>query len=425
MRGGAPRHRDPSRWRRLAPRFGQRTDGGRWLTPKAAVGLMMAVLGVGGAIALAPYRAGPQAHREDLVSAPLAAAPAPFLNLIPGMPAAVAGGVYAATGPGMLAPSVADQPQYLYVPNSSPKGPGVTWVIDQRTHKIVRTLQTGLLSQHVTPSYDFKVLYVEASLSGRLATIDPATGRMTGAIATDRPYNLYFTPDGKHAIVMDEQRQKLVWSDPKTFQSQDNVSDPSCRGPNHADFSADGRYLVVTCEFSGSLLKISTLDHQVVGRLKLPVHSKPQDVRLAPDGRTFYVADMGRDELLQIPWDDFKVAHEYRTLMMPHGIYPSRDQRFLYVSMRMSGAVQVFDLAKQRFTSTWRVPGHGTPDMGGLSADGKTLWLSGRFSGEVYGFDTATGKLAARIKVPGRMPHGLLVWPQPGRYSLGHTGNMR
>ena len=62
--------------------------------------------------------------------------------------------------------------------------------------------------------------------------------------------------------------------------------------------------------------------------------------------------------------------------------------------------------------------------MGNVSADGKELWLSGRFDYEVYVFDTATGKLTHRIKVE-RGPHGLTVWPQPGRYSLGHTGNMR
>jgi DNA-binding beta-propeller fold protein YncE len=109
---------------------------------------------------------------------------------------------------------------------------------------------------------------------------------------------------------------------------------------------------------------------------------------------------------------------------MPHGIYFSRDQRSLYLSDRGSGAVQVFDLARGRFTRTWRIPGGGSPDMGGLSADGRTLWLSGRYDGEVYGFDTRTGRLTARIPVPGS-PHGLLVWPQPGRYSLGHTGLMR
>jgi hypothetical protein len=41
----------------------------------------------------------------------------------------------------------------------------------------------------------------------------------------------------------------------------------------------------------------------------------------------------------------------------------------------------------------------------------------------VYAFDTTTGE--AKIIPVGREPHGLAVWPQPGRYSLGHTGNMR
>jgi DNA-binding beta-propeller fold protein YncE len=72
----------------------------------------------------------------------------------------------------------------------------------------------------------------------------------------------------------------------------------------------------------------------------------------------------------------------------------------------------------------WPVPGGGSPDMGNLTVDGKQLWLGGRYDAEVYCFDTTTGKLLARIPV-GQGPHGLTVWPQPGRYSLGHTGDMR
>ena len=69
-------------------------------------------------------------------------------------------------------------------------------------------------------------------------------------------------------------------------------------------------------------------------------------------------------------------------------------------------------------------PGGGSPDMGDVSANGKVLWLSGRYNSAVYAIDTRTGRLIARIPV-GASPHGLSVWPQPGRYSLGHTGNMR
>jgi YVTN family beta-propeller protein len=62
--------------------------------------------------------------------------------------------------------------------------------------------------------------------------------------------------------------------------------------------------------------------------------------------------------------------------------------------------------------------------MGNLTADGSQLWVAGRYDDEVYCFDTTSGQLLARIPV-GRGPHGLTVWPQPGRFSLGHTGNMR
>ena len=346
----------------------------------------------------------------------------PFRHRIPGMPASHHDDVYAATRAGHVRGRIANEPAYLYVPNSF--GAPTTTVIDQRTHRIVRVLRTGVLSQHVTPSYDLKTLYVEASGSNELVALDPHTGRIVHRYHVDRPYNLYFTPDGRYAVVMDEEHERIVFADPHTFRTRAVVTDPSCSGPNHADFSANGRYFLVTCEFSGSMLKVSTLGHRVTGRLDLGPGSKPQDVRLAPDGKTFFVADMGRDLLLEIPWDRLRVARSTPTPMMPHGIYPSRDGRFLYVSDRGAGEVSVFSLARGRIVDTWPIPGGGTPDMGGVSADGRTLWLSGRTDGYVYGWNTRTGRLIARIFVGGS-PHGLLVWPQPGRYSLGHTGNLR
>jgi YVTN family beta-propeller protein len=87
------------------------------------------------------------------------------------------------------------------------------------------------------------------------------------------------------------------------------------------------------------------------------------------------------------------------------------------------GSVSVIDFATRKVVANWPIPGGGSPDMGNVTADGKTLWLSGRFDNEVYAIDTTTGAVK---KIPvGAEPHGLTVWPQPGRYSLGHTGNLR
>ena len=110
-----------------------------------------------------------------------------------------------------------------------------------------------------------------------------------------------------------------------------------------------------------------------------------------------------------------------------HGLYPSRDATELYVSNRGPthgpGSVSVIDFARRAVKVTWFIPGGGSPDMGNVSADGKMLWLSGRFDDVVYAIDTTSGQVQT-IPV-GQEPHGLTVWPQPGRYSLGHTGNMR
>jgi YVTN family beta-propeller protein len=105
-----------------------------------------------------------------------------------------------------------------------------------------------------------------------------------------------------------------------------------------------------------------------------------------------------------------------------HGLYPSRDGRSLYVSNRRSRTVSVVDFATRTVTATWAAG--NTPDMGGVTADGTQLWLAGRYTDDVVVIDTRTGKVAARIPV-GRGPHGLCVFPQPGRYSMGHTGNYR
>jgi DNA-binding beta-propeller fold protein YncE len=331
------------------------------------------------------------------------------------------GDVYAATWAGMLSPVIARDPALLYVPDSG--GRTVT-VIAQRTHKIIRVVRAGQLSQHVTPSYDLRRLYTDSSAANRLVGINPKTGKRSRSVAVPRPYNLYFSPDGRQAIVMSEQHNQIRFSKPKSFDLIEARSAAGCRGPNHADFSANGQYFLVTCEFSGAILKVGTTSHKILGLLKLGRDSMPQDIRISPDGRLFYVAAMGRSRVELVDGERLRSVGHIRTPKGPHGLYPSRTGRLLYVSDRDAGKVSVISFARRKIVATWRIPGGGSPDMGGVSASGDMLWLTGRYDGVVYGFNTKQGSLVAKIKVGGS-PHGMAVWPQPGRYSLGHTGNMR
>jgi len=198
-----------------------------------------------------------------------------------------------------------------------------------------------------------------------------------------------------------------------------------CAGVDHMEFSANGAYAYATCEFDGTVLELSLGSLKVVRRLRLHGGvASPQDIKLAPDGRLLYVADQLAGGLWEIDPLTLRKVGFLRTGLGVHGLYPSRNARLLYATNRAEGSVSVISFATRRVVGKWRLPPGSSPDMGGVSADGGTLWLSGRYNSEVYAIDTANGRLRARIRV-GNGPHGLSVWPQPGRYSLGHTGILR
>jgi YVTN family beta-propeller protein len=354
---------------------------------------------------------------------------------IPGMPPVTnPNNLYSDAGAGMLSDAVKGSLTRVYVPN---RGSNNVSVIDPSTMKVVDTFPVGINPQHVVPSWDLKTLWVTNNAEGRtdgtLTPIDPTTGKPGRSVAVDDPYNMYFTPDGKYAINVAEARKRLDFLDPHTMALESSLSVPNCGGVNHADFTIDGRYVIFTCEFQGSLVKVDVVNRTVVGYLTLSQGGMPQDIRSSPDGSTFYVAEMMRGGVYTIDPNSFTETGFILTGIGTHGLYPSRDGTKLYIANRGSaqiggppngpGSVSVLDFATRAVVKTWPIPGGGSPDMGNVSVDGKTLWLSGRYDNVVYAIDTTSG---AVVKIPvGTEPHGLTVWPQPGRYSLGHTGNMR
>ena len=376
---------------------------------------------------------------------------------VSGMPAVIdPANLYSETTSSHMSEAVRQDLERVYVPNLRSNDVSV---IDPVRMTVVDRFKVGKAPQHVVPSWDLRTLWVannaERTNEGSLTAVDPRTGKPGKTIAVDDPYNMYFTPDGRSAIVVAEARKRLDFRDPVTMALQFSIDVPGCGGINHADFSIDGRYVLFTCEFEGTVAKIDYLNRKVLGYLKLSMPATrykdtgpfdpgkteictvtkgmPQDIRVAPDGHHFYVADMDADGIHVLDGDSFRQVGFIMTGPGTHGLYPSRDGKNLYVTFRGShkvhgkpkgpGGVTVVNFATEKVTAQWPIPGGGSPDMGNVSADGKALWLSGRYDDVVYRFDTVSGAVA-QIKV-GKEPHGLTVWPQPGRYSLGHTGNLR
>ena len=410
--------------------------------------------------------APPPAASATAAASPAAEPASPAPSGLAGMPPVPdPRNLYSEVGSTRVSAVLAGDPARVYVPNLKSSD---VYVIDPATLKVVDRFKVGVGPQHIVPAYDLRTLWVTNNAEGRtdgsLTPIDPATGKPGKPVAVDDPYNMYYTPDGKSAIVVAEARKRLDFRDPKTMAMQYSIQTPGCPGINHADFAIDGRFALFTCEFSGSLVKIDLVERKVAGYLLLQMPTRrfkevkgaprtapgqvwepgetevctaakgmPQDIRSSPDGRRFYVADMHADGVHIVDGESFKKIGFIATGIGAHGLYPSRDGKSLYVANRGSheirgarlgdGGVSVIDFASEKVVARWPVPNGGSPDMGNVSADGKWLWLSARYDNVVYRFDTATGAVE-QVKV-GTEPHGLAVWPQPGRYSLGHTGNMR
>lgn len=351
---------------------------------------------------------------------------APQANLLPGMPPPLSpADVYAGTRE--LSPAVADHLPRVYVPNSESH---TITVIDPATFQIVDSYSAGGSEpQHVVPSYDLQTLYANNDLpigGGSLLPIDPRTGKAGEPIPVRDPYNMYFTPDGKYALVVAEADRSLDFYDPHTWEKSHAVAVPDCGGVNHMDFTADGRTALVSCEFSGRMAVVDIAELRLIRMVDLPQGrgAMPQDVKLSPDGRTFYVADMATNGIHVFDANTFENTGFVPTGDGTHGLYITRDSTAMLITNRHDGTISVWDFATNQLVRKWQIPGGGSPDMGNLSADGRVFWVSGRHHGEVYAIDIVEWKLLARIPV-GRGAHGLTIWPQPGRYSTGHTGVMR
>ncbi len=355
-----------------------------------------------------------------------AAAPAAVVT-VPGMPPVTdPANLYSETAAGRMSPAVAGDLPRVYVPHVKSND---VYVIDPATMKVVDRFKVGINPQHVVPSWDMRTLWVANNAEGRkdgsLTPVDPATGKPGKAIPVDDPYNMYSTPDGKSVIVVAEAFKRLDFRNPRTLALEGSIDAPRCGGINHADFSIDGRFAIFTCEFEGTVVKIDLVGRKVLGYVQLIKPGKPtkvvkgfdgrdetictswkgmpQDIRVSPDGKLFFVADMMSDGVYVVDGESFRQIDFIPTGIGAHGLYPSRDGRKLYVANRGSnkihgpkngkGSVSVLDFATRKVETTWPIPGGGSPDMGNVSADGKLLWLSGRYDDVVYAIDTANGSV--------------------------------
>ena len=326
-------------------------------------------------------------------------------------------------GNGAVAPALAAEagksalgryPERVYVPTAVGNK---VHVIDPKTFKIIATHDVGRFPHHITPSWDLTKLYVTNTGGNSLTVIDPMTGQISGEIRVEDPYNLYFTPDGKMAIVVAERHKRLDFRDLRTWKLIKSVH-VEWPGVDHLAFSRDGAYLVASCEWSGRIVKVDLKKLELVADMALG--KLPIDVLRPPRQHLMFIADQGVGGVFVVDPDAWKELQFIRTGRGTHGLLLSHDQKSIYASNREEGSISVIDIATRKVVTKWKTG--GSPDMGQLSPDGTQFWISSRYHSDVRVIDTRTGKVIATIPTE-KEPHGLTYFPTSrGTRSLGHNG---
>ena len=348
--------------------------------------------------------------------------------------------LYSETDAGKMSPAVAGDLPRVYVPHVQSND---VYVIDPATFKVVDKFKVGLNPQHVVPSWDLQTLWVannaESTHRRQPDPIDPKTGKPGKAIPVDDPYNMYFSPDGKSAIVVAEARKRLDFRDPKTMAAAVRRSTAALRRHQPRGLLDRRPLRDLHLRVRGHLAKIDLVDRKVLGYTQViqpggrPRSSRdrtagtksicttwkgmPQDIRVSPDGKLFFVADMMADGVFVVDGEASRRSASSRPARARTGSIraatarsstsPTAARTRSTAPPKGKGSVSVVDFATRKVEANWPIPGGGSPDMGNVSADGKTLWLSGRYDHVVYVFDTTSGAVQDIGRQRAARPHGV------------------
>ena len=235
----------------------------------------------------------------------------------------------------------------VYVPNSQSN---TVDVIDPRTSDRRALRTSARCPQHVVPSWDLKTLYVLNDAGNSLTPIDPRTGKPGRHDPGRRSVQHVL-----HARRPLRDRRRRAAPAPRLPRRRTRSSSSirctvPCRGVDHMDFSADGRYLIATCEFSGQLVKVDVAAQRARRRADAAGRRDAAGREALARRQRLLRRRHGARRRLEGRRRPFSVLGFIRTGAGAHGLYPSRDARFLYVDQPRRGV----DLGDQlRDAAAW------------------------------------------------------------------------
>jgi YVTN family beta-propeller protein len=297
----------------------------------------------------------------------------------------------------------------LYVTNT--KSDSIS-VIDTATFEVVATIPLGRgKPNRVMFHPDGRTAWVVYDKSHDLGVVDAETRKLVRRVKVGgNPYNVNFTPDGRHLLVLDwasdTSTDEVIFYDLQAQKIDGRVEVSTW--PAHSVFSRDGRLLYVSGETAGDLTVIDAGKREIVAR---HVHGGGDAMGLAvtADGKYVYAATGENKTVLKI---DTATNKPVGTIALPGVVHEATltlDGRFLYTTIRKGNRIVVVDTTTDRIVATIRQKGY--PDLVTMEPTGRYALVTNRWADLVSVIDLTTHTQVRTIAV-GKAPHGMALRPR-------------
>ena len=321
------------------------------------------------------------------------------------MPTLIVTLLLAATLSGAL-PAAAAQ---LFVTNT--KSDSVS-IIDTDTLEVVGTIPLGKgKPNRIVFHPDGKLAWVVYDKSHDLGVIDAEARKLVRRVKVGgNPYNLAFTPDGRHLLVLDwssdTSEDEVIFYD-LTAEKIDGRVEVST-WPAHGVFSRDGNLVYVSGETAGDVTVIDVAARTIVTRI---VHGGGDAMGLAltADGKTLYAAAGENRAILKIDTATHKTVGQIALPGIVHEATLTLDGKFLYTTLRKANTIVVVSTEDDTIVAT--IPQKGYPDLVTMEPSGQWALVTNRYPDLVTVIDVKTHKQVKAIPV-GRAPHGMALRPR-------------
>ena len=285
-------------------------------------------------------------------------------------------------------------------------------VIETDTLEVVGTIALGKgKPNRIVFHPDGKTAWVVYDKSHDLGVIDVESRRLLKRVKIGgNPYNLAFTPNGSHLVVLDwtsdTSTDEVIFYDLKAEKVDWRVEVSTW--PAHAIFSRDGKLLYVSGETAGDVTVIDVTKRETVARL---VHGggDAMGLALSQDGRILYAAAGENKALIKIDTTSNKEIARIPLPGIVHEATLTADGKFIYTTLRKTNRVVVVRTADDKIVAT--IPQKGYPDLVTMEPSGRYALVTNRYADHVSVIDLATHSQVRAIPV-GKAPHGMALRPR-------------